>query len=130
MLTCIQETQCRSTVELHGWSPQPFDLLAALFPAAILNCGGWILDHAAPDDGPASYLVEFPCERSLEVYTALVTLGIQLSRSAHLNLTRLWQCARQGKCLHQRPVVRIRMTLQSAATALVAAGSQARTSAK
>ncbi len=114
MHVCIQDEQPPlSTVEFLAWSALEPTLLEEIFSEAMLNCGGWVLERTEPRHGYVSFLVEFACERSMDVYSALVALGIQLSRHAHLSLTRLWQCARHGSCLRRLPVARMRITIQT-----------------
>jgi hypothetical protein len=113
MHRCIQDEQHLSTVEFRAWSALEPMLLEKLFTAAMLDCGGWVLERTEPRNGHMSFLVEFACERSMNVYSALVALGIELSRHAHLSLTRLWQCARHGHCLRRLPVARIRIVIQA-----------------
>lgn len=89
------------------------DKLAELLSIAITGCGGWILEQSETQDGLLRVLFEFECERAMEIYGVLVSLGIQLSRYAHLSLIGLWQCARHGHCFKRLPVTRIRMTIQT-----------------
>lgn len=118
MQLCVQDEQPpRSALEFHAWSALEPIRLEKLFTAAMLDCGGWVLERTEPRNGQISYLVEFACERSVDVYSALVALGIELSQHAHLSLTRLWQCARHGHCLRRMPVARMRITILSVGVA-------------
>lgn len=117
---CSQQGQQPTTLEFHALSTLPPILFHDLFAEAMLACGGWILERRELPDEAASYLIEFECGHSLEVYAALVSLGIHLSRNAHLSLTGLCQCARQGACAKLMPTARIRLTVQT--TALLPVG--------
>ncbi|HWE83378.1 MAG TPA: hypothetical protein VG267_00435 [Terracidiphilus sp.] len=118
MQLCVQDEQPPlSAVEFHACSTLDPVLMEKRFSTAILDCGGWVLEQSATPDGYVRFLVEFGCERSMDVYSALVGLGIELSRHAHLSLTRLWQCARHGHCLRRMPVARMRITILSVAVA-------------
>jgi hypothetical protein len=111
----LSEMPPASAVEFSAAAPMQPAPLAELLSAAILSCGGWILERHEPRPGWLSVLMEFECERSMEIYFAVIALGIQLSRKAHLSLTGLCQCARHAACLRCLPVARVRMTVQTGA---------------
>ncbi|HTX74984.1 MAG TPA: hypothetical protein VMD29_02175 [Terracidiphilus sp.] len=113
MQLCIQDEQQLFTLEFQAWSVTEPARLPKLFSAAMLECGGSVLEQTQPRHGYLSFLVEFACERSMEIYAALVALGIHLSRQAHRSLTTLCQCARYGNCLKRRHIARIRITVQA-----------------
>jgi len=111
----ISEMPAASVVEFSAAAPMLPTPLAELLSAAIVSCGGWILERNEPRPGWLSFLLEFECERSMEVYFAVIALGIQLSRKAHLSLTGLCQCARHAACVRCLPIARVRMTVQAGA---------------
>lgn len=111
----IPQTPADSVVEFSAAAPLHPTPLAELLSAAIVSSGGWILERNEPRAGWLSFLIEFECERSMEIYFALVALGIQLSRKAHLSLTGLCQCARNAGCVRCLPIARIRITIQTSA---------------
>lgn len=113
-LSVVSQPPSASIVEFNAYSPMHPAPLGELLSTAILGCGGWILQRGESRNG-MSCLVEFECERALDVYAALVDIGIQLSRNAHLSLTKLCQCARHPACLGCLPIARVRITVQTAA---------------
>jgi hypothetical protein len=59
---------------------------------AILGCGGWMLSRSATDAGLIDLLFEFERRSCLEIYSILIASGVELSRTAHVQLTELCQC--------------------------------------
>lgn len=114
MHVCIQDEQPVSTLEFRACSTLEPQLLTRLLPAAILDSGGWVAERSEPRNGSMDFVVEFPCERSMDVYCTLVGLGMELSRHAHLSMTRLCQCARHGHCLMRLPIARACITVEAA----------------
>lgn len=112
-LAALSEMPPASVVEFSAAAPIHPASLAELLPAAILSCGGWIVERHQPRPGWLSFLMEFECQRSMEIYFAVIALGIQLSRKAHLSLTGLCQCARHADCVRCLPIARVRMTIQA-----------------
>jgi hypothetical protein len=115
MPVCVGGDKPPATLEFHARSTTDLSRLAGRVSIAIPGCGGRILDLDELRDGLLCVLWEFECERAMEVYGALVALGIQLSRDAHMSMTRVWQCARHGHCLRRLPVMRVRMTIEAGA---------------
>ena len=70
---------------------EPSHLVRAL-TGAILGCGGWVLTRSMSDSGRVTVLFEFERRACVEIYTALIASGIELSRSGHLRMTELCQC--------------------------------------
>jgi hypothetical protein len=61
---------------------------------AILGCGGWILSRGANDAGAVSMLFEFERQACVDIYSVLIAVGLDLSRTGHLRFTELCQCTR------------------------------------
>jgi hypothetical protein len=78
-----------------------------LLMGTILGLGGWILQNSATDDGTVTLMFEFECHASLEIYSALISAGLELSKSGHIEMTRLWMCSRHGHCSRRMPVASI-----------------------
>jgi hypothetical protein len=54
--------------------------------------GGWVLSRGANDTGAVNMLFEFERQACVDMYTALIASGIELSRSGHVRFTELCQC--------------------------------------
>lgn len=60
----------------------------------ILDSGGWVLSRDVNDMGRVKLLFEFERQDCVEIYSALVAAGLELSQRAHLQMTALCQCTR------------------------------------
>jgi hypothetical protein len=70
--------------------------LVQTLTGAILGCGGWVLSRGANDAGAVNLLFEFERQTCMEIYSVLIAVGLDLSRSGHLRFTELCQCTRLG----------------------------------
>ncbi len=62
--------------------------LSALLP----DCGAWIRSRSYVEPGTARLVFEFPRDICVEIYSALVSVGLQLSSGSHMLLTELCRC--------------------------------------
>ena len=58
----------------------------------IPDCGGWIRSRSYVEPGTARFVFEFPRDICVEIYSALVSVGLQLTTSSHAILTELCRC--------------------------------------
>lgn len=67
--------------------------LLRFLSGTILACGGWVLSRSCSGVGVQ---MNFEFERSgcVDIYTALIAAGLELSHDSHLRLTELCQCTR------------------------------------
>jgi len=72
---------------------EPARLIQTL-TGAILGSGGWVLSRGANDAGLVNMLFEFERQHCMDMYTALIAVGLELSQLAHLRFTELCQCTR------------------------------------
>lgn len=80
---------------------------------AILGCGGWVLSRSATDSGLIDMLFEFERQSCLEIYTALVASGLELGRTAHLQLTELCQCTKMAQRDCSEEIVSVDLEIQT-----------------
>lgn len=73
----LSEDHSRSLLMLHG---------------ALAHCGGWLLNRASGAFGAEQVIFEFPRDVCVEIYSALVSLGLDFAPSSHLRLTQLCRC--------------------------------------
>ncbi len=62
--------------------------LSGLLP----DCGAWIRSRSYVEPGTARLVFEFPRDICVEIYSALVSVGLQLSPTSHMLLTELCRC--------------------------------------
>jgi hypothetical protein len=60
--------------------------------ANIPDCGGWIRSRSYFDRGTARFVFEFPRDICVEIYSVLVSAGLQLTADSHAFLTELCRC--------------------------------------
>lgn len=70
-------------------TPKP---LVDLLCGGIHSCGGQVLTHGTVSEHCADIDFEFGCHSSMEMYSLLVSAGLELSLEAHQRLTELCQC--------------------------------------
>jgi hypothetical protein len=58
----------------------------------IPDCGAWIRSRSFLEPGTARLVFEFPRDICVEIYSALVSVGLQLTASSHGLLTELCRC--------------------------------------
>ena len=74
----------------------PANLVKAL-TGAVLGCNGWILSRGASDTGTVNMLFEFERRACVDIYSALIGAGLELSKNGHIRLTELCQCTRSNR---------------------------------
>jgi hypothetical protein len=62
--------------------------LSGLIPA----CGAWIRSRSYVEPDTARFVFEFPRDICVEIYSALVSVGLQLTAASHSLLTELCRC--------------------------------------
>src|ERR1700761_580060 len=58
----------------------------------IPDCGAWIRSRSYIEPGTARLVFEFPRDVCVEIYSALVSVGLQLTAASHSTLTELCRC--------------------------------------
>jgi hypothetical protein len=87
--------------------------LIQMLTGAILGIGGWVLSRGANDAGMCNMLFEFERQQCMEIYTALIAAGLELSPLAHLRFTELCQCTRSHHEDCGGEIVSIELEIQS-----------------
>jgi hypothetical protein len=88
------------SLDLQGFSyEERHGLLSALI-SAFADCGGWVLDRKTLSPTTMEFHLEIQLRGIVDLYAALVSSGLELTRSAHLALTDLCTCR---KHLHTTP---------------------------
>lgn len=80
-------------LKLSALSVQEPARLLHFLSVTVLGCGGWVLSRSFSD---REVLMNFEFERDgcLEMYTALVGAGLELSQNSHRRLTELCHCTK------------------------------------
>ncbi len=81
-----------NTVDLQGFSYQErFGLLPHL-TTAFTACGGWITDRKTVSPDATVFHLEIRLSDVLDLYAAILSAGLELTRPGHLALTALCTC--------------------------------------
>jgi hypothetical protein len=78
---------------------------------AVLTCGGWVLSRSMPGSDTVEMSFEFARAVSLEVYSVLISAGLELSRDAHISMTELCQCTKDLMPTKAFDVARVRLLI-------------------
>ncbi|MES2390030.1 MAG: hypothetical protein V4555_00205 [Acidobacteriota bacterium] len=100
------------TVDLRGYS---YDDRRVILPAllqALSSCGGWMLDRQALPSGRMEFWFEVQLEAALDLYSSLISAGLELIRGSHIDLTALCTLSRHhGKLRTHDRVVSVRLEI-------------------
>lgn len=80
---------------------------------AVMACGGCVISRSLQSGGAAIEFA-FPRATCVEMYSVLVSAGIQLSGESHRALAILCQCTRETEPLTAEDVVVLELRIQSA----------------
>ncbi len=81
-----------NTLELQGYSYQDRQGLLPVLTAAFTQSGGWVLDRKTLSASAMEFRIEIQLRAIVELYSALVASGLELTRSTHATLTDLCTC--------------------------------------
>lgn len=80
------------SIDIQGYSYEPSEPLLRRLNRSLVKCGGWVLDRRATSSATYEIIVEIELRFVLELYTALIASGLELTRGNHLVLTDLCTC--------------------------------------
>lgn len=79
-------------LEIAATLPQGQSLVLPVLHGLICDCGGWILNRGLVEPGLAHFVFEFPRDICVEIYSAIVSTGLELTAGSHRALTELCRC--------------------------------------
>jgi hypothetical protein len=82
----------------------------------IPDCGAWIRSRSYVAPGTARFVFEFPRDICVEIYSALVSVGLQLTANSHSMLTELCRCTPHVFDLSSRKLPAVDVATLDAAT--------------
>ncbi|MGA3226466.1 MAG: hypothetical protein ABSC65_22055 [Acidobacteriaceae bacterium] len=82
----------------------------------IPDCGAWIRSRSYVEPGTARIVFEFPRDICVEIYSALVSVGLQLTAASHAVLTELCRCTPHVFDLASRQLPAVDVATLDAAT--------------
>jgi hypothetical protein len=81
-----------SIVELAATLPDGQSQVLVSLHGVICDCGGWVLNRGLTQPGLVRFLFEFPRDVCVEIYSALVSFGLDLTPHSHRVLAELCRC--------------------------------------
>ncbi|HEY4051771.1 MAG TPA: hypothetical protein VGM27_33370 [Acidobacteriaceae bacterium] len=79
-------------IEISATLPEGQSSVLPVLHGVLCDCGGWILNRGFIGPGIARFVFEFPRDICVEIYSALVSLGFELTPASHRTLTELCRC--------------------------------------
>jgi hypothetical protein len=84
--------QPMNTVDLQAFSYQDRQGLLPSLTSAFANCGGWVLERKTLSPNSVEFSFEIQLSGIVELYSSLVSTGVELTSLAHTTLTDLCTC--------------------------------------
>lgn len=100
-------------LQIHAVAMEEPARLIQTLVETITGCGGWILSRGANDTGGVSLLFEFERRQCVDIYTALIAAGVELSRHGHIRLTELCQCTRSSRRACGNEIASVELEIQT-----------------
>jgi hypothetical protein len=88
----MSDTLLDDVLYLTALLPEDQSLVVPRLSGLIPDCGAWIRSRSYVEPGTARLVFEFPRDICVEIYSALVSVGLQLTATSHLLLTELCRC--------------------------------------
>jgi len=80
------------SLDIHGFSfSDRFQIMLSL-TTSLTDSGAWITDRSTVSPSITELRFEIQLGCVLDLYTALVLTGLELTRTAHAAMTDLWTC--------------------------------------
>lgn len=80
------------TLDFQGYSYQERQGLLPALTSAFTHCGGWVLDRRTTSASTMEFTLEIQLRAIVELYSALVISGVELTRTTHATLADLCTC--------------------------------------
>jgi hypothetical protein len=88
----MSDTLLDDVLYLTALVPEDQSMVVPRLSGIIPDCGAWIRSRSYVEPGTARFVFEFPRDICIEIYSALVSVGLQLTMASHLLLTELCRC--------------------------------------
>jgi hypothetical protein len=88
----MSETYLDDVLYLTALLPEDQSLVVPRLSGLIPDCGAWIRSRSYIEPGTARFVFVFPRDICVEIYSTLVSAGLQLTATSHALLTELCRC--------------------------------------
>ena len=102
-----------NTLDLQGYSYEDRTGLLPELTSALNHSGGWVLERRTLSPSTIEFLLEIQLRGIVDLYSALIGTGLELTRSTHNTLTDLCTCRQHRALAAAEPaqVVSLRLEL-------------------
>ncbi len=93
--TTLQTTAAYTLMQSVDIQSFSYEARASVLPtltASFSDCGGWVLDRKTLSPTTIEFRIEIQLRSVLDLYAALLSAGIELTRGAHITFTDLCTC--------------------------------------
>lgn len=80
------------SVDIQSFSYEERQGILSSLTSAFADCGGWIIDRRTISASTVEFRIEVQLRAVLDLYAALVSSGLELTRAGHLALAELCTC--------------------------------------
>ena len=80
------------SLDIQGFSYEERHGLLPNLACAFADCGGWILNRKTLSPTTIEFHIEIQLRAAIDLYSSILSAGLQLTRAAHLGLTHLCTC--------------------------------------
>ncbi len=112
----MSDTLADDVLYLTALLPEDETTVVPRLSGVIPDCGAWIRSRSYVQPGTARFVFEFPRDICVEIYSALVSVGLQLTAASHSVLTELCRCTPHVFDLSSRQLPAVNVATLDAAT--------------
>jgi hypothetical protein len=80
------------SLDIHGYSYSDRSNIMLSLTDSLTESGAWITDRNTVSASITELRFDIQLDCVLDLYTALIASGLQLTRTGHLAMTDLWTC--------------------------------------
>jgi len=80
------------SLDIHGFSYSDRFQIMLTLTESLTDSGAWITDRNTVSASLTEVRFEIQLNCILDLYTALILTGLELTRTAHMAMTDLWTC--------------------------------------
>jgi hypothetical protein len=80
------------SLEIQSFSYEERASVLPLLTTSFADCGGWVIDRKTLSPTTVAFRIEIQLSGILDLYVAILSAGVELTRAGHLALTDLCTC--------------------------------------
>ena len=79
-------------LDIQSFSYEERASVLPLLTTSFADCGGWILERKTLSTTTVAFRIEIQLDAILDLYVAIISAGVELTRAGHMALTDLCTC--------------------------------------